>query len=200
MKKVILIICLAFGFSHYSNAQLNFGVKGGINYNSESIKEVGADVLEGGDSRTGFHAGVWLRAKIPVLGLYIRPELIYTNLENDVIFDSNTTTTYSFQKIDVPVLIGKKIFGIGNVFVGPSFQYVLDSSFGFDEIPNVETDNITVGLQFGAGIEFGKIGLDVRYERGFNGIESNFLNSRTGREVNFDTRVNQIIIGLSLKL
>lgn len=199
MKKVILLICLAFAFSQTSNAQLDFGVKGGINYNSNSIKEVGTDVFEGAESRTGYHAGIWLRAKIPVLGLYIRPELIYTNLENDIVYKTtNTKTTYSFQKIDVPVLLGKKIFGVGNIFIGPSFQYILDSGFAFDEIPTVETDNITVGLQFGAGVEFGKIGIDVRVERGFSGIESTIVGN-TGIS-NFDTRVNQVIIGLSLKL
>lgn len=202
MKKVILFICLAFAFSNISNAQLNFGIKGGINYNSNSIENVSQDVFDGAESKTGYHAGIWLRAKIPVLGLYIRPELIYTNLENDIRFDNGIsaakTTTYSFQKIDIPVLLGKKIFGIGNIFVGPTFQYVLSSDFGFDDISDVDADGFTAGLTFGGGIEFGKIGIDVRWERAFSGIESSFVNNST--DINFDTRVNQIIIGLSLKL
>ena len=199
MKKVILMLALAFGLSQAANAQINFGVKGGINYNSNSIKEVQTDVFDGAKSKTGYHAGIWLRFKIPVIGLYLRPELVYTSLENEVLYKtSGNTTSYNFKKIDIPVLLGKKIFGIGNVYVGPSFQYILDSDFSFSDIPNVEADGFTVGLQFGGGIELGRLGIDVRWERAFSGIESTFIG--TAGNVNFDTRINQIILGLSYRL
>jgi len=199
MKKIILLLCLTFGFSQLTNAQLDFGLKGGINYNSNSIKETGQDVFDGAKSKTGYHAGIWLRLKIPVVGLYVRPELVYTNLENEVLYKTTgSTTSYNFQKIDIPVLLGKKVFGIGNVFVGPSFQYLLSSDFSLNDIGDVKGDGFTVGLQFGGGIEIGNLGLDIRVERGFNGIESTFLNGTTN--IDFDTRVNQVIIGLSYKL
>ncbi|WP_159947677.1 porin family protein [Polaribacter septentrionalilitoris] len=199
MKKVILMMVLALGLSQAANAQINFGLKGGINYNSNSIKEVQTDVFDGAKSKTGYHAGIWLRFKIPVIGLYLRPELVYTSLENEVLYKtSGNTTSYNFQKIDIPVLLGKKIFGIGNVYVGPSFQYILDSDFSFSDIPDVEADGFTVGLQFGGGIELGKIGIDVRWERAFSGIESTFIGN--AGNVNFDTRINQIILGLSYRL
>ena len=192
-------MCLAFAFSQTSSAQVAFGIKGGVNYNSNSIKEVGTDVFEGAKSKTGYHAGIWLRAKIPVIGLYIRPELVYTNLENEVLYKTTgNSTNYKFQKIDIPVLLGKKIFGVGNVFIGPSFQYVLSSDFGFDDIKDVEADGFTVGLQFGGGIELGKLGIDVRWERAFSGIESNVVGN-AGLS-NFDTRINQVIVGLSYRL
>ena len=200
MKKVILIMCLAIGFSQISNAQIAFGVKGGLNYNSNSIKETSTDVFSGAKSKTGYHAGIWLRLKVPVLGLYLRPELVYTNLENEVFYKTTgAKTDYSFQKIDIPVLLGKKIFGIGNVYIGPSFQYILSSDFSINDITNVDADGFTVGLQFGGGVEIGKLGIDVRWERGFSGIESTFART-SGLDVNFDTRINQIIIGLSYRL
>ncbi len=199
MKKVILVICLAFGFSQISNAQINFGVKGGLNYNSNSIKNVSEDVFDGAESKTGYHAGVWLRFKLPIVGFYVRPELVYTNLKNEVVYKfSGATTAYSFQKIDIPVLIGKKVFGIGNVFIGPSFQYILASDFEISDISNVDSKGFTMGIQFGGGVEFGKLGVDVRWERAFSGIESTFARA-SGTDVNFDTRINQIILGLSYK-
>ena len=200
MKKGILLICLTFAFSQSTNAQLNFGIKGGVNYNSETIVAVTENVFEGAESKTGYHAGIWLRAKIPVLGIYIRPELIYTNLESSItylpagIVADALQTDFSFQKIDIPVLFGKKFLGVGNVFIGPSFQYVLAQDFDLNDIPEVTGDGFTVGLQIGAGIELGKLGIDVRLERGFNDIESRFLDDTTSIE--FDTRVNQILIGL----
>ena len=201
MKKIILVMCLAFGFTQISNSQINFGLKGGVNYNSNSIKETTQDVFNGAKSKTGFHGGIWLRAKLPIVGFYIRPELVYTSLENTVNYSNGAaakTTAYSFQKIDIPVLLGKKVFGIGNVFIGPSFQYVLESDFEISDLKAVDSKGFTVGLQFGGGVEFGKLGLDIRWERGFSDIESSFLDGATN--VEFDTRVNQIIIGLSIKL
>ena len=199
MKKIMLIVCLAFGCSQVSNAQFNFGLKGGINYNSNSIQETSQDVFDGANSKTGYHIGVWSRIKIPVIGFYVRPELVYTNLENEEFYKfAAKTTSYSFQKIDIPILLGKKIFGIGNVFIGPSFQYILASNFEISDISTVDADGFTMGLQFGGGVEFGKLGIDLRWERAFSGIESTFLAGAIER--NFDTRINQIIIGLSYKL
>jgi len=194
---------LAFAFSQTSTAQIDFGVKAGLNYNSESIQETGQDLFEGAESKTGYHAGIWLRFKLPVVGFYIRPELIYTNLENELLYTAKKDqptkpTSYNFQKIDIPVLIGKKFFGIGNVFAGPSFQYILNSDFSLNDISEVDTDGFSVGLQFGAGIELNNLGIDVRWERGLNTVESTFLNA-INQPVTFDTRVNQIIIGLSYK-
>jgi hypothetical protein len=198
MKKVILIICLVFSFSQTTTAQVDFGLKAGLNYNSESIQGVSEDLFTGAESKTGYHAGIWLRFKIPVIGFYIRPELVYTNLENDVRYKNNVTS-YSFQKIDIPVLLGKRFFGVGTVFAGPSFQYILNSDFSLNDISSVDADGFTVGLQIGAGIELGNLGIDVRWERGLNTVESTFLNAISER-VTFDTRVNQIIIGLSYQL
>ncbi len=199
MKKIILVICFIFGVPQISQAQIQFGVKAGVNYNSNSIKEVGQDVFDGAKSKTGFHAGIWTRFKIPVIGLYLRPELVYTNLESEVLYKtSSKITTHSFQKIDIPILLGKKVFGIGNVFIGPSFQYIIDQDFSISDIPDVKGDGFTVGIQLGAGVELGKIGLDIRWERGFSDTESSFLDGTTN--VSFDTRVNQIIVGLSYKL
>jgi hypothetical protein len=204
MKKIILIICLAFTFSQSTSAQIDFGVKAGLNYNSESIQETSEDLFEGAESKTGYHAGIWLRFKLPIIGFYLRPELIYTNLSNELTYTQNTSnpknTDYNFQKIDIPVLIGKKFFGIGNIYAGPSFQYILSSDFSLNDISNVDTDGFTLGLQFGGGIELGNLGIDVRWERGLNTVESTFLNISTNTNVTFDTRVNQIIIGLSHKL
>lgn len=181
-------------------SQLEFGVKAGVNYNNDSFKNVTNDVLDGAKSKTGYHAGIWFRGKLPIIGLYLRPEIMYTELNNEIVYDNSTVqrnTDFTLRKIDVPVLLGKKILGIGNIFIGPSFQYVLSSGFGLNDLKEVSTDDFSVGLQFGGGIELGKLGIDVRWERAFSDTEANFLDG--ANPVSFDTRVNQIILGLSYK-
>lgn len=199
MKKIFLTILFFFGFLQFTQSQINFGVKAGINYNSNSIKETGQDVFEGAKSKTGYHAGAWLRFKIPGLGLYLRPELVYTSLENEVYYKQTAeTTNYDIKKLDIPVLLGKKIFSIGNIYIGPSFQYILNSDFDISDITSVDADGFTLGLQFGGGVEFGNLGIDVRWERAFSDIESSFVGNLGN--VSYDTRINQIIFGLSYKL
>lgn len=209
MKKIYLILIITLGFFQISSAQVDFGIKGGINYNSDSFQNVKDDIIkENGDGRTGYHAGIWLKVELP-LDFYFRPEIVYTDLGTEITYlaansqtlNSSTavTTDFDFQKIDVPVLFGKNLFNLVNVFVGPSFQYIIDSDFSFDNLEKDEIDNFTVGIQLGTGVEFGPIGIDVRWERGFNDTETRFLDKSTNTNVEFDTRVNQIIVGLSLK-
>ncbi|MEX6625733.1 porin family protein [Tenacibaculum salmonis] len=204
MKKIILTTLLFIGGIQFSQSQINYGIKAGVNYNSNSFSDVKDDVLSGGESKTGFHAGIWLRGEIPILGMYIQPELVYTQLNSDVIFKPNTSyvavkTSYTLNKIDVPVLLGKKIFKFGRVFAGPAFQYIIDGDFGTDEIKDVEADGFSMGIQLGAGVDLGKFGIDVRWERAFSDTESSLLNKTDASEVSFDTRINQIIVGLSYK-
>ncbi|MDB2418012.1 PorT family protein [Flavobacteriaceae bacterium] len=205
MKKIIFAFFLLTLVTKNSQAQLQFGLKGGINYNSDSFESVSNDVLNGAKTKTGIHTGLWLRAKLPVIGLYIRPEIVYTELNNSVNYESPfsapKTTDFKFRKIDVPVLIGKKFLGIGNVFAGPSFQYILSSDFELNDLREVSTESFSLGIQLGAGIELGRLGIDLRWERGLSKTETVFVdNTIFDSNFNFDKRVSQIIFGISYKL
>ena len=205
MKKIIFAFFLLTLVTKNSQAQLQFGLKGGINYNSDSFESVSNDVLNGAKTKTGIHTGLWLRAKLPVIGLYIRPEIVYTELNNSVNYESPfsapKTTDFKFRKIDVPVLIGKKFLGIGNVFAGPSFQYILSSDFELNDLREVSTESFSLGIQLGAGIELGRLGIDLRWERGLSKTETVFVdNTIFDSNFNFDKRVSQIIFGVSYRL
>ena len=71
MKKLILIICLAFAFeSNHLMHKLHFGVKGGSQLQFGSIIAVTENVFEGAESKTGYHAGIWLRQRFLYWTLY----------------------------------------------------------------------------------------------------------------------------------
>jgi len=205
MKKIIFACFLLTLVTKNSQAQLQFGLKGGVNYNSDSFESVSNDVLNGAKTKTGIHTGLWLRAKLPVIGFYIRPEIVYTELNNSVNYESPfsapKTTDFKFRKIDVPVLIGKKFLGIGNVFAGPSFQYILSSDFELNDLREVSSESFSLVIQLGAGIELGRLGIDLRWERGLSKTETVFVdNTIFDSNFNFDKRVSQIIFGISYKL
>ena len=103
------------------------------------------------------------------------------------------------QKLDVPLLVGVKFLKYCNVFGGPSLQYIIDTEFEGIDINEVEND-ITVGLNFGVGVNIYKIGIDIRYERGFSENEATFIGNNGVDVSRVDTRPDQLIISVSLLL
>ena len=98
MKKILLASLFVLGAIQFSQAQLQFGVKAGVNYNSDSFEDVSEDVLNGAKTKTGFHTGMWFRAKLPAIGFYIRPEIVYTELKNNMECRRNEQSVCSAKK------------------------------------------------------------------------------------------------------
>jgi len=210
MKKKILIILCLFAAFQFSSAQINYGIKGGLNYNltnlflAEPTNNEQSTVKKLTESASGYHAGVWLRAKVPIVGLYVRPEIVYTSIETEYEIITGFNYAYTLNKIDIPVLVGLKILSVGNVFVGPSFQYVLNSKVKVNNINLEETDtkNFSTGLQVGVGIELWKIGVDIRYETGLSSAENSFEEEAVNAvksSFKIDTQPKQFILGFSYK-
>ncbi len=194
MKKTLalltLVLCGTFAVAQTGSS---FGIKAGLNYNGngdyfDSVEQA----FESPDRNAGFHVGVYGK-----LGnrLYLRPELVYTS----------TTSGYDegdlkIQKLDIPLLVGTKVIGPLHVFAGPSFQYILNSKFDDITIDDIDND-LTLGFNLGAGVNLGKFGIDLRYERGFTENEISFINSNIAN-VNdrVDTRPDQLILSFSLNL
>ncbi|MFS4483093.1 outer membrane beta-barrel protein [Hyunsoonleella sp. 2307UL5-6] len=194
IKVVLLLTALTFlSLSSFAQTQAGFGLKGGLNYNGNGdyFESINANA-ENPDRNIGFHVGIF--GKIGK-DIYLRPELVYTRTKSDYRNDS-----FQLTKLDAPVLLGIKVLGPISVFAGPSFQYILDSEFDSITINDVEND-FSVGLNFGIGLNFKKLGIDLRYERGFNNNEATFINTNVGSvESRLDTRPDQLILSLSLLL
>ena len=188
-------------FSSAAFAQSGFGVTGGVNYGDNGelaysdVTNAGNDVLEGGDRQIGYHLGLFYRKEFS--GFFFKPELLYTRTKSSYVYNLENAD-YRISKIDLPVLVGLEILGPVHIFAGPSFQYILNNDFDGAEIGNVENE-FTTGAQFGAGIQLGGLGLDVRYERGLKENEAEFLDNQTGLR-RIDSRPSQIIFSLSLIL
>lgn len=192
MQKLVISAAVIALLCFNVNAQngTSFGIKGGLNYNTngdyfESIDEN----AQNPDRNIGYHFGVF--GKIGKR-LYFRPELIYTATKSS--YDSDD---FSMKKIDAPLLVGTKIIGPVSVFVGPSLQYILNAEFDGIDIDDIEK-NFSIGLNFGIGLSLKKIGIDLRYERGFNSNLALFIDNDVVSRI--DTRPEQLILSLSVAL
>ncbi|WP_242135548.1 outer membrane beta-barrel protein [Aestuariivivens marinum] len=195
MNRLILTPLLTMLFVTGINAQTSsgFGFKGGLNYNAngkyfESISENAKNP----DRNIGYHLGIFGKIGSKV---YFKPELVYTSTKSD--YDNDT---FKMEKIDAPLLVGVKVLGPVSVFGGPAFQYILDTEYDGISINDIEND-FTLGLNFGIGLNFKRMGLDLRYERGFSDNEAKFfLNNISSNPDRLDTRPDQLILSLSFIL
>lgn len=201
MKKYLLI--LTFCTTSAVMAQSGFGIKGGLNYGDNGeiaytdVTTAGEDIMKGGDSKVGYHFGLFYRADIA--GFFLRPELLYTKTKSSYQYNEQEAD-YNISKIDMPVMVGMDILGPLNIFAGPSLQYIMDNDFDGVTLGDVENE-FSIGAQFGAGIQFRGIGLDVRYERALKENEATVLDLGGGEGLRrVDTRPNQLIFSLSFKL
>ena len=200
MKKRIVLFSIVFLTSiMLMNAQNDFGIKAGLSYNSNGdLKEFTSEVDQiyknKGNGESGFNVGFY--GKIDLGGIYLRPELVYTKTTSEYEFNSQTED-YKMSKIDVPVLVGIKVIGPLHVFAGPAFQYVLDNDLDGINIKDVENE-YSMGMNIGASVEFGRLGIDVRYERGLSDNETEWTDA--GNTFTLDSRPEQIIFSLSYSL
>lgn len=205
MNKRILLFSIAFTAAlFYANAQSGFGVKGGLSYNSNGeLNEFANETTQiydnQGKGKSGYNVGFY--GKIDLGPIYLRPELVYTKTTSEYVLNTGGTEDYKIARLDMPVLVGLKLIGPLSVFAGPAFQYTLTNDFNGIEYQSIEND-FTTGFNFGAAVELGRLGIDVRYERGFNSNEATFIDNNISPNTSYrlDSRPEQIIFSLSYRL
>jgi hypothetical protein len=193
--KIILLIAavVLLSIASYAQTATGIGFKGGLNYNANGdyFESIGENA-KNPDRNVGYHFGLFGKIGNKV---YFRPEVVYTATKSDYNDDS-----FKMQKLDAPLLVGIKVLGPISIFGGPSLQYILDTEFDGVAINDVKND-FSVGLNFGIGLNINKVGIDLRYERGFSDNEAKFINTNIGSvESRLDTRPDQLILSLSLIL
>ena len=175
MNRRYLLITLYLLATYIVSAQeFTLGVRGGFNYytigdiNSRggSIQAGKPDELFSPQKELGTQFGAFL--DIEFGNLFIRPELNFASSKNRYDFPIKESFWKS-SRINVPILVGYKIFDPISVYVGPGFNIynytTLDgvnvTSFS-DGGPDLEKTN--VGLTFGIMVKAGRFGIDLRYE------------------------------------
>ncbi|PHQ61201.1 MAG: hypothetical protein COC08_05875, partial [Maribacter sp.] len=175
--------------------------KVGLNYNSNgNLEDDLTSINISSDGAAGFHVGLFAEMKLPLF-IYIRPEFVYTHTNSSYEF-LDFSSDLTIDKIDAPILAGIRFLKIGRIFLGPSFQYIINSdltySDAFDEIKKVSSSDFSMGAQFGFGIELGKLGVDVRWERGLSDTEIKYIGMIDDELSNLtvDARPEQFILSI----
>ncbi|MRH99015.1 outer membrane beta-barrel protein [Kriegella sp. EG-1] len=194
LQTTLLVAVLALiSTTAFSQSGSGFGITGGLNYGANgNYFESAEAAAKDPDRNIGYHVGIFGKFGNR---FFFRPELIYTKTKSDYADEA-----LDISRLDAPMLVGVKVIGPLNVFAGPAFQYILDSEFDGIGINDIDND-FSVGLQIGAGVNLGKLGLDLRYERGFSENEAKFINTNIAALPNsrIDTRPDQLVLSASIK-
>ena len=198
MKKLI-IVCLALFVANCAMAQsIAFGPRFGLISSDIKMKDNVAQVQEG-DAEFGYQFGLFARFKL--LGLYVQPEVLFTDTQSTISVDQGgvdpNTVKLGFNKIDIPIMLGYK-FGPVRVNAGPSFSFLTDAEqeglTGAAQDVKDNYEDFTVGYQAGVGIDLLRFIFDLKYE----GNLSTFGESIGGFQT--DQRQSQWIFGIGFKL
>jgi hypothetical protein len=205
VKKINLLF-LIISLSAFS--QFEYGLKGGISFNSNLNINSKIESIDNSinifESRNGQHIGVFL--KLSISDFFIRPEIIYSKIKNsyDIPYDlprtENIVTDFNQHKIDVPVMLGYKVFGLVNLFAGPRFEFIKNVSYDNIDLNDLK-NQYTLGLQYGIGLKFGKFEIDLRAERGFSENEINFMENKAEIKNQYITSQGRLyLLGVSYYL
>ena len=185
---VLCKICLLL--SHFAFSQFEYGVKGGLNFDSAGkISKLNNDVYTDGSlkSESGFNLGLY--AQVDLLILYLRPELQYTNVRR-----SFEKLDFTSSRIELPISLGYKVLGPLSIFAGPSIFYYISNKTNANSFDRI-TNKFNFGHHLGLRLNLGNLSFDFRYEKGNSSVVINPENFK-----NTDLRPNQVVLGMSLKM
>ena len=107
-----------------AQAQVKFGLKGGVNVTSMSLN---SEVFDA-SNRAGFFIGPTVKFTLPIVGLGIDASALYDQRESKVkVDDYQTESTMKAQAINIPINL-RYGFGLGStaslyLFAGPQFGF-----------------------------------------------------------------------------
>lgn len=206
MKKIIITVLFLAILSAGADAQIRFGLRGGINTAYFDATELN-DEEEGyrfttlNDATVGFHGGVMLQLNF--FGAFIQPELLLSSLSSDVrVTDIGQNSVgvireQSYTKLDFPVLVGKR-FGPARVGIGPVGTIMLNTKSELNEFGLAEQFNsATFGYQIGVGLDIlTRLALDIKYEGNLSKLGDGITVGGQQRE--FDSRSRQFIVSIGI--
>ena len=155
MKKIFgaLMIAVCIGMAMPAQAQIHFGVKGGLNLSKASFSNVSENLKK--DNFTGYFIGPMAEFNIPIVGLGVDASLLFAQ-RGIKVSEGNDEYTVKQNGLDIPVNLKYNI-GLGGLLglyiaAGPDFYF---DFAGNKTIEGVKTDKkkAEVGINVGAGVK-----------------------------------------------
>lgn len=159
MKKILSLVFIvaAMLYATSANAQVKFGLKGGLNVTSMSFSE---DVFDA-SNKTGFFVGPMVKVTVPIVGLSFDAAALYDQKEAKVKANGDdyelTGKNVKQQSINIPVNVryGFGLSSLANAFVfaGPQWGInVGDKNFKWADKASYSLKKSNFSVNVGAGV------------------------------------------------
>ena len=159
MKKILSLVFMvaAMLYATSANAQVKFGLKGGLNVTSMSFSE---DVFDA-SNKTGFFVGPMVKVTVPIVGLSFDAAALYDQKEAKVKANGDdydlTGKNVKQQSINIPVNVryGFGLSSLANAFVfaGPQWGInVGDKNFKWADTASYSLKKSNFSVNVGAGV------------------------------------------------
>lgn len=195
MKKLILSLALlVVALTGYSQG-FSIGPKVGLSQTKLDLK---SDDFKSGDSKFGYHVGLF--ARIGLGPLFLQPEVLYTQTQGQFSFDEGVggikEYEADFNRVDIPVMVGFKMFKFLRLQAGPIASINVNSELkdAGKTVQNAQFEDATIGYQAGLGLDIGNLIIDAKYESSLDKFRGNMAGFNT------DQRVNQWILSVGFRL
>lgn len=154
MKRVFsaILFVVALMTATATQAQIKFGLKGGLNVTNMSFS---TDVIDK-SNQTGFFVGPTVKFTLPLVGLGIDAAALYDQRDAKV-GDEGDELTLKQRAINIPINLRYNI-GLGSMAgiylaAGPQFGFNIgDKTFSFDDGINYDMSKTNFSINVGAGV------------------------------------------------
>lgn len=173
MKKIVstLVVILCLFIAVPSQAQIKFGLKGGLDISKLDTKV--------SDNTTGFFVGPMLDVTLPIIGLGFDVAALYSQSGIDV----NNKSSEKLKSVEIPVNL-KWTLGLGSTFgvfiaAGPQFGFSIND--GWKELME-ESNKSFVSVNVGAGLKLLRhLQVGVNYNIGASKLGDMIVDSSEGK-------------------
>jgi len=120
MRRLFATLLVAIALAIPSQAQVKFGLKGGLNLTKMSVSNIDEAI----SNKSGFFIGPTMKFTLPIVGLGMDAAVVYDQREAK--FDE-TDETFKQQTVQIPIHV-RWSFGLGSmanifIFAGPQFGF-----------------------------------------------------------------------------
>lgn len=158
MKKqfTLALIAVAMMVAMPANAQVKFGLKGGLNVTNVSLS---SDMFDS-SNRTGFFVGPTVKFTLPLVGLGIDASALYDQREAEIKKEDGTgKSTIKSKSINIPINL-RYGWGLGStasifLFAGPQFGFAVgdkDKKLTDSATWHLKDSNFSINVGAGASV------------------------------------------------
>lgn len=193
MKKFITLALTLLLIASVAGAQSRFGIKAGLNFNTlEDVTQSGS-VDNAWKSQTGYHFGIAWQIKVPLLGLAIQPELMYSKVKTSFVdaYMASTPTNPNFVSPQSPIMFSPTEIELDYltlpinlqlgidmlvfrpfIVVSPYISFALQKGADLEDQDWEDINRFNYGVGAGIGVDIWKLQIMAKYNWGLGKLES----------------------------